>query len=57
MITIRTLFGGALGACNFNGFGDRALIGAILTIASVFFSNVILLNYLIAILTTTYTNM
>lgn len=37
--------------------GDRALSYSVLIIAHVFFANVLLMNYLIAILSTTYENM
>jgi len=57
-LTSRALFDSTLG--NFElgeGNGDRELTHTILTIGTVFFSNVMLLNYLIAILSTTYNNM
>jgi hypothetical protein len=51
------LFDDALGNFEFSGNGNRELVHSVLTIFTVFFANVLLLNYLIAILSTTYNNM
>ena len=56
-LTIRTLFDGMMSVYSYDGMGGRALSHSILMIFHVFFSNVMLLNYLIAILSTTYENM
>ncbi len=55
--TVRTLFDAALAVYDYNDMGGRTLSYSILIIFHVFFSNVLLLNYLIAILSTTYDNM
>lgn len=56
-LTVRTLFDASLGNFEFDGNGDRDLIHNILMIGAVFFCNVLLMNYLIAILSTKYANM
>lgn len=55
--TVRTLFDAALAVYSYDGMGGRTLSYSILMMFHVFFSNVLLLNYLIAILSTTYDNM
>ncbi|CDW75745.1 UNKNOWN [Stylonychia lemnae] len=55
--TVRTLFDAALAVYSYDGLGGRTLSYSVLMIFHVFFSNVLLLNYLIAILSTTYENM
>eukprot|EP00347_Sterkiella_histriomuscorum_P019687 403340671 len=55
--TVRTLFDAALAVYSYENMGGRTLSYSILMIFHVFFSNVLLLNYLIAILSTTYENM
>jgi hypothetical protein len=57
IMTCRSLFDVALGTVVFSGNGNRELVHSILTIITAFFANVLLLNYLIAILSTTYNNM
>ena len=42
---------------NYDGMGGRTLSYSVLMVFHVYFSNVLLLNYLIAILSTTYENM
>jgi len=55
--TIRTLFDACLAVYSYADMGNRELSHSILIITHVFFANVLLLNYLIAILSTTYDNM
>lgn len=56
-LTVRTLFDAAIGQYTYSGMGGRELSYSILLIGHVFFSNILLMNYLIAILSTTYDNM
>lgn len=56
-ISIRYLFDASIGQFSFSGMGDRILSYSILMMCHVFFANILLLNYLIAILSTTYENM
>ena len=56
-ITVRTLFDAAIGQYDYDGMGGRNVSHSILMIFHVFFSNILLMNYLIAILSTTYENM
>ena len=56
-ISVRYLFDAAIGQFDFSDMGDRYLSHSILLMCHVFFSNILLLNYLIAILSTTYENM
>jgi hypothetical protein len=56
-ITVRYLFDAALGQYSYAGMGDRTTLYSILLIIYVFFANILLMNYLIAILSTTYENM
>ena len=56
-ISVRTLFDAAIGQYSYSGMGNRVLSYSILMIFHVFFSNILLMNYLIAILSTTYENM
>ena len=56
-VTVRTLFDAALAVYDYDGMGDRELSHSILIIGHVFFANILLMNYLIAILSTTYENM
>ena len=56
-LTVRTLFDAALGQYDYDGMGGRDLSHSILMIFHVFFANILLMNYLIAILSTTYENM
>ena len=55
--TVRTLFDAAMAVYDYDNMGGRSLSYSILMVFHVFFSNVLLLNYLIAILSTTYDNM
>lgn len=57
LLTIRTLFDAMMGVYSYDGMGGRTLSYSILMIFHVFLSNVLLLNFLIAILSTTYDNM
>jgi hypothetical protein len=56
-ISVRYLFDAAIGQYDYEGMGERSLSHSILLISHVFFANILLLNYLIAILSTTYENM
>lgn len=56
-LTVRTLFDAAVGQYTYQGMGSRELSYSILLIGHVFFTNILLMNYLIAILSTTYDNM
>lgn len=56
-LTVRTLFDASLGSYDYSGMGTRELSHSILIIFHVFFANILLMNYLIAILSTTYENM
>ena len=56
-VTVRTLFDAAMAVYNYDGMGGRTLSYSVLMVFHVYFSNVLLLNYLIAILSTTYENM
>ena len=56
-LTVRSLFDAAIGQYDYEGMEGRELSHSILLIGHVFFSNILLMNYLIAILSTTYENM
>lgn len=56
-LSVRTLFDAAIGQYDYDGMEGRELSHSILLIGHVFFSNILLMNYLIAILSTTYENM
>ena len=56
-ITARYLFDAAIGQFDFEGMAGRELSFSILQIIYVFLGNILLMNYLIAILSTTYDNM
>ena len=53
----RNLFDAAIGQYDYEGMDQRILSFSILLIIYVFFGNILLMNYLIAILSTTYENM
>mmetsp|Transcript_28235 Transcript_28235/g.21107 ORF Transcript_28235/g.21107 Transcript_28235/m.21107 type:complete len:101 (-) Transcript_28235:64-366(-) len=55
--TIRTLFNDAMAVFSYEGMEGREISHTLLTIFTVFFANILLLNYLIAILSTTYEKM
>jgi hypothetical protein len=55
--TARNLFDASIGNYGYDDMGDRELSFSILQIIFVFFGNILLMNYLIAILSTTYENM
>ena len=55
--TVRMLFDAAMAVYDYNNYGGRITSYSILIVFYVFCSNVLLLNYLIAILSTTYDNM
>ena len=54
---MRTLFDASIGGYSFDGMQGRELSFSILMVIHVFFANILLMNYLIAILSTTYDNM
>jgi len=56
-ITARYLFDSAIGQYDYSGMGNREVSYSILQVAYVFLGNILLMNYLIAILSTTYDNM
>jgi hypothetical protein len=53
----RNLFDAAIGNYDYDGMDQRILSFSILLVIYVFFGNILLMNYLIAILSTTYENM
>ena len=55
--TSQTLFNDAMGVFDYNNMEGRDISHSLLTIFCVFFQNILLLNYLIAILSTTYIKM
>ena len=56
-LTVRTLFDAAIGQYDFSGMQGRDISHSVLLIFHVFCSNILLMNYLVAILSTTYENM
>jgi hypothetical protein len=56
-LTARALFDASIGNYDYDDMGDRELSFSVLQIVFVFFGNILLMNYLIAILSTTYENM
>ena len=57
VITARVLFDAAVGVYDYDNMGGRSLSFSVLQVVYVFFANILLLNYLIAILSSTYDNM
>mmetsp|Transcript_33868 Transcript_33868/g.39077 ORF Transcript_33868/g.39077 Transcript_33868/m.39077 type:complete len:105 (+) Transcript_33868:1865-2179(+) len=55
--SFRTLFDTAMAVYDYDGMGSRDLSHSILLIFVAFFTNILLLNFVIAILSTTYENM
>lgn len=55
--SFRTLFDTALAVYDYDGMGSRNLSHSILLIFVAFLTNILLLNFIIAILSTTYENM
>jgi len=55
--TIQTLFNNAMAVFSYEGMEGREISHSLLTIFTVFFANILLMNYLIAILSTTYEKM
>ena len=53
-LSARTLYSASLGNFDFEGMGDRELSHSLLLVLHLFVSSILLLNYLIAILSTTY---
>lgn len=56
-ITVRYMFDAAIASYDYDNMGSRVVSHSILIMFHTFISNVMLLNYLIAILSTTYENM
>lgn len=56
-LSVRNLFDAIIGQYDYEGMGDRKLSFTCLQIIHVFIGNILLMNYLIAILSTTYENM
>jgi hypothetical protein len=56
-LSVRTLYDAALAVYNYKSLEDKELTHSVLLMTHVFISNILLLNYLIAILTTTYEKM
>ncbi len=56
-LTVRALFDASIGQYDYSGMPGREISHSTLLIFHVFFSNILLMNYLIAILSTTYENM
>jgi len=57
ILSFRTLFDAGLAVYSYKGMEKKEVVHSILLILHVFLTNVLLLNYLIAILSTTYENM
>lgn len=57
MATVQTLFNDAMAVFDYEDMDGREVSHSLLTIFTVFFANILLMNYLIAILSTTYENM
>lgn len=55
--SFQTLFDTAMAAYDYDGMGSRNLSHSILLIFVAFLTNILLLNFVIAILSTTYENM
>ena len=55
--TIRTLFDGLMGGYTYKGFGEKEWIHMLMIWLHIFMSNILLLNYLIAILSQSYCEM
>lgn len=56
-LSVRTLYDAAIAVYQYKQMGDYELTHSILLMSHVFLSNILLLNYLIAILSTTYEKM
>ena len=56
-ITIRNIFDGLMGGYTYKGFGDQEMLHMYMLWIHVFMSNILLLNYLIAILSQSYADM
>ena len=57
ILSFRTLYDAGLAVYSFKGMENQEVIHSLLLVLHVFLTNVLLLNYLIAILSTTYENM
>jgi hypothetical protein len=57
ILSFRTLFDAGLAVYSYKGMESKEVVHSVLLIFHVFLTNVLLLNYLIAILSTTYENM
>jgi fucose 4-O-acetylase-like acetyltransferase len=56
-LTVRTLFDATIGQYDYNNMEGRDISHSVLLMFHVFITNIILMNYLVAILSTTYENM
>lgn len=55
--SLKTLYDGAMGVYDYNGMKDREVQFSILQMVHIYFANILLMNFLIAILSYTYENM
>lgn len=56
-VSTRTLFDASMAVYTYDGMGTQELSHAVLMICHTFFANILLMNFLIAILSSTYENM
>lgn len=56
-LSLNTLYNGAMGVYDYIGMQDREFQFSILQIVHIYFANILLMNFLIAILSFTYENM
>jgi hypothetical protein len=56
-LSLKTLYDGAMGVYDYIGMKDREFQFSILQIVHIYFANILLMNFLIAILSFTYENM
>ena len=56
-ISLRTMFDGLMGSYGYKGFGEYEMLHMIMLWTHIFISNILLLNYLIAILSESYVRM
>ena len=56
-ISLRTMFDGLMGSYGYKGFGEYEMLHMVMLWTHIFISNILLLNYLIAILSESYARM
>ena len=56
-ISLRTMFDGLMAGYSYKGFGDKEMLHMMMLILHVMLSNILLLNYLVAILSQSYSEM